>query len=276
MRLVITSQGDLCMKRYTYRLSLLALLGASTAMAQPPGPPDRPGPPGQGGPGGGPRDGFRMPPHPVMEALDLNHDQILSEDEVRAAAKSLMTLDKNGDGKLTQDEIQPQFGPGGFRGPGPRDGDRPEGRRPDGDRPEGRRPDGERPEGRRPDGERPEGSEEARRPRSPEGSEGPPRDREGPGGPGGFQGPNPERFVAMALEFDTDKDGKLNRDELMKFAKEIPQRRAGGPEGGPGPRGPGGPEGARRPETGRPEGGRPEGGGRPEESGRPDRPRRPE
>lgn len=254
------------MKRYTYRLSLLALLGASTAIAQPPGPPDRPGPPGQGGPGGGPRDGFRMPPHPLMEALDSNHDQIISEDELKAASKSLLTLDRNGDGKLTPDETQPNFP--GRQGPG--------------DRGPGDRGAGDRGPGGPRDGDRPEGGDPARRPRGPETADGPPRDRPdgpgfgGPGGPG-FQGPNPERFVAMAMEYDTDKDGKLSREELMKFAQEMPQRRPGGGEG-PGPRGPGGPDaGGRRPEGGgRPDGaGRPEGGGRPD-GDRPERPRRPE
>jgi hypothetical protein len=48
-----------------------------------------------------------------------------------------------------------------------------------------------------------------------------------------MRGPNPERLVERAMEFDRDGDGKLNRDELMEFARSMP-----GP-GGPGPGGPG-------------------------------------
>jgi hypothetical protein len=59
------------------------------------------------------------------------------------------------------------------------------------------------------------------------------------------------------MEFDADKDGKLNRDELMKFAENIPQMRRGS-------EGPGGPGGGSRP--GGPDGDRP----------RPERPARPE
>nr|MCE2751893.1 hypothetical protein [Pirellula sp.] len=50
-----------------------------------------------------------------------------------------------------------------------------------------------------------------------------------------MRGPNPERLVERAMEFDRDGDGKLNRDELMEFARSMP-----GP-GGPGFGGPGGP-----------------------------------
>lgn len=274
------------MKNYAFHLSLLAILGASTALAQPPGPPNRPG--DRGGPGDGPREGFRPPPHPIMEALDANHDQIISADEIQAAAKSLLTLDKNGDGKLSSEECQPAFPrPGDFRpgeqGPG---GRRPPGadRGPGGDRGPGaeRGPGADR--GPR-DGERPSGPLDAsRRPGGPGGPDGPQRDPDSasrPGGPG-FQRPDPERFVVMAMEFDADKDGKLNRDELMKFAQEMPNRRPGGDASGD--RGPGRPDGG-RPDGGRPEGGRPDGdrprgdgprdGERPA-AGRPDRPTRPE
>ena len=119
---------------------------------------------------------------------------------------------------------------------------------------------------------------------SQEGRGGPP----GGGPPGGP--PSPERFVEHALSFDADGDGKLDRDELRKFAEEIQRMRGGqgmrggrgpggeGPEGGrpgggPG-RGPGGPGG--RPGFDGP-GGRGPGGGPVGEGGpRPERPRRPE
>ena len=46
--------------------------------------------------------------------------------EIANAAVALKTLDKNGDGKLTGDEIRPPRGPGGPGGPGGGDRPRPE------------------------------------------------------------------------------------------------------------------------------------------------------
>jgi hypothetical protein len=40
-------------------------------------------------------------------ALDTNHDGQLSADEIANASASLLTLDKNGDGILTHDELCP-------------------------------------------------------------------------------------------------------------------------------------------------------------------------
>ena len=51
-----------------------------------------------------------------MEALDTNHDGILSAEEIANASASLKTLDKNGDGQLTEDELRPPP-PGGRGGP---------------------------------------------------------------------------------------------------------------------------------------------------------------
>jgi hypothetical protein len=82
--------------------------------------------------------------------------------------------------------------------------------------------------------------------------------------------PNPERMVDHAMEFDADKDGKLSREELLSFAREMP--RPMGPPPGPGP---GGPEGGNGP-GGR--GRRPPGPGGPGGRGNgpePERPRRP-
>jgi hypothetical protein len=45
------------------------------------------------------------PPSPVVEVLDLNKDGILDATELAAAPRSLLTLDKNGDGRLSYDEI---------------------------------------------------------------------------------------------------------------------------------------------------------------------------
>ena len=47
---------------------------------------------------------------PVIKALDSNGDKIISQKELKNASKSLIKLDKNGDGNLTIDEIRPNFG----------------------------------------------------------------------------------------------------------------------------------------------------------------------
>ena len=94
-------------------LALLAL-GASVLAVQ---AQDANGPRGGGNPNG-PR-GQRPPPSPLMEALDVNHDGVIDADEIANAPAELKTLDKNGDGKLTQDELRPPRPPqGAGNGPG--------------------------------------------------------------------------------------------------------------------------------------------------------------
>jgi hypothetical protein len=93
-------------------------------------PPRQQGPAAPGGPNGQNRGpGMnRMPPPPVMAALDANHDGVIDATEIANASAALMTLDKNSDGKLTPDELRPprpegrrQGGPNGGNGPrGPR------------------------------------------------------------------------------------------------------------------------------------------------------------
>jgi len=85
--------------------------------APPPGGPD------QGGPGFG--GGRHHPPLPaIVRALDVNHDGNIDSNEIANASAELLTLDKNGDGKLTRDEYMgkrpgrpPQDGAGGNDGP---------------------------------------------------------------------------------------------------------------------------------------------------------------
>ena len=206
------------MKKFLLAGAGLALLGVSatvTVLAQPPQddrPPgdDRPaGPPegrrGERGPGG---PGRPPMPNPLVAALDTNNDREISAEELQAATTSLLTLDKNKDGKLTDDEMRP---PRPERGPGGGRGDRPFGR--DG---------AER-------GDGPPGHGRGGR------GDGPPGD--GPPGRGPMGPPDPERFAEHALEFDADGDGKLDRSELMKFAEQISHRaeRSAG-RGGLGPR----------------------------------------
>jgi len=114
-------------------LAFLAL-GASALVASAQDnntPPNGVGQDWQGGPGGpGGRMGRRPPPSPLMEALDVNHDGVIDADEIANAPAELKTLDKNGDGKLTQDELRPSRPPmdggpnsGNDRPPGPPPGD---------------------------------------------------------------------------------------------------------------------------------------------------------
>ena len=66
-------------------------------------------PPGGFGRGGAMRS-------PAFLALDADHDGVISATEIANAAAALKSLDKNGDGKLTQDEVRPAMGGRGGRG----------------------------------------------------------------------------------------------------------------------------------------------------------------
>ncbi len=76
-------------------------------------------PPGFSGGRGGREGGMRgAPPSPLMDALDTDKDGELSAEEIANAATALKTLDKDGNGKLTEDELRPQMGGPGEGGPG--------------------------------------------------------------------------------------------------------------------------------------------------------------
>lgn len=65
----------------------------------------------QGMPAGGPANregGGQMRNDPVLNALDTDHDGILSAAEIKAAGEVLLVLDKNGDGEITADEMRPR------------------------------------------------------------------------------------------------------------------------------------------------------------------------
>ena len=83
---------------------------------------------GQGGPGGF----MRM--FPVMSALDSDGNGEISYEEIKGAVVALKKLDKNKDGKLTEDELRPNFGGrGGASGQRPsRGGEGRGGQRPSG------------------------------------------------------------------------------------------------------------------------------------------------
>ena len=96
---------------------------------------------------------------PVLIALDTDKNGEISADEIANAATSLKTLDKNGDGKLTEEEVRPTGPPPGG-GRGGREGGPPPGGREGGPPPGGR-------EGGPPPGGR-DGAEGGERPRRPE------------------------------------------------------------------------------------------------------------
>lgn len=125
-----------------------------------------------GPPGFGPGMPPGMPMMAVLRVLDGDGDGELSQEEIEGAAKSLATLDKNEDGKLSREELMPGFA-GGFPG------------RPGGGRPEGR------PEGR-------------------------PDARPGEGRPGA----RGEQLRARIKEWDKDGDGKINKEEAQGPLKE--------------------------------------------------------
>jgi Ca2+-binding EF-hand superfamily protein len=67
------------------------------------------GPPIEDPQGDGPRvfrKSIQRSQPPLMKALDANHDGAIDAAEIANAAKAFLKLDKNGDGKLTQDEFR--------------------------------------------------------------------------------------------------------------------------------------------------------------------------
>ncbi|HVU99779.1 MAG TPA: hypothetical protein VHH88_00355 [Verrucomicrobiae bacterium] len=106
------------MKTIAKATLMLAALGMSAWMlgaqdASGPGN-GQPAPAESGGPGG-PQGRHHRPPPPIIAALDANHDGVIDEAEIANASAALKSLDKNGDGKLTMDEVMPPR-PGGPRG----------------------------------------------------------------------------------------------------------------------------------------------------------------
>jgi len=95
-------------------LGALTFLAASLSFAQPSG--GSGGPPPGGGRGGG-------QPDPVFGLFDTNHDGAINANEIAAAPDVLRSLDQNGDGILTPDELRLAPPPrGGGRSGGPNGG----------------------------------------------------------------------------------------------------------------------------------------------------------
>jgi outer membrane protein assembly factor BamB len=70
------------------------------------------------GPGGSGPSAMQI--DPVLSALDQDHNKEISTDEIGAAPTILKVLDKNQDGKISEDEVSPQRGDGGSEGNRPR------------------------------------------------------------------------------------------------------------------------------------------------------------
>jgi hypothetical protein len=145
----------------------------------------------------------------LIEALDADHDHVISAEEIAKASESLKKLDKNGDGKLTEEETRPPHPP---RGPGRRG-------------PGGPGDFGPPPGGPRGEGRFREGGDERRRGRRGPGDEvrGPGRGRpDGPGGPPphGF-GPPPFPPPHIFEELDLSDDQK---EQLKALHKEVREK----------------------------------------------------
>jgi hypothetical protein len=52
----------------------------------------------------------------IIEALDADRDHMISASELKNATSALLTLDKNHDGKLSENEFAPPLGAPGGRG----------------------------------------------------------------------------------------------------------------------------------------------------------------
>jgi Ca2+-binding EF-hand superfamily protein len=229
--------------------TLVAALFVSTANAQPPGGGERPeggrpegGRPEGGRPEGGRPEGGRpggpgrpdvdssrgpemmMRMIPVLVALDADKDGTISKSEIENASTALLTLDKNGDGELSTEEMRPDFA--GMRGG-----------------PFGRgSPEGERPEGERGPGGFGSGDPAAFMARMF-------TERDANNDGKLSKDELPEQMAERMDRIDTDGDGSVSREELETSMARMRER--GRPDGG-------------RPEGGRPDGeGRGEGGGQP-------------
>ena len=134
-----------CSNLFVLAISML-LAGGSVAQ-----PPER----SRGSEGArrsGPTSDMLMRAMPVLAVLDANQDGVISKEEINNATMALKTLDKNNDGELSEQEMRPDFSAmRGRGGPSERSGRGGFGRSPEGSRPEGSRPEGSR-GGVRPDG----------------------------------------------------------------------------------------------------------------------------
>lgn len=201
---LVTSNNN-AMKNQLLILATLTLFAIAPCLPaqEPKGPPQ--GGPGQGGPGqkgqkggaggaGGSNfggvggEGFRPPQHPLEMALDANGDGVIDAKELANAAFVLKRLDRNGDGRLTEDEFRPKRPAGGAGGSGGQGG---------------------QPGGSGQGGPGPKGSGE----------------KGGQGGDPGGQAPKGDSdFVSRLFQNDKNNDGKLTKNELPEALQSIFER----------------------------------------------------
>ena len=86
------------MKRKTVTLSLLLITSATSTLAQPP----------SGRPNRTANGTTSQRSDPIIQALDLDDDKTISAEEIRNASVALLSLDKNKNGALSQDEFRIQ------------------------------------------------------------------------------------------------------------------------------------------------------------------------
>lgn len=153
---------------------------------------------------------------PLATALDTNQDNTISGAEIDAAPSALKAIDRNNDGRLANEELMPAFGPGG-RGPGGREGGEREGGREGGGR-------GGRGGNMAEPGETPATSPEELASLLMA------FDRNSDGNL--EKSEVPERMLGIFDRADTNKDGKVNADEIKKSAAASRQiNEMGGREG---------------------------------------------
>ena len=151
-----------------------------------------------------------MPPQPMplLNALDIDRDGIISAEEIKTAPDALKKLDKNHDGKLTPDEY---FGP---RPDGPPPGDRGDGDR----RPRTRTTISEK---NLPPEPFPGTKGEARKkPAAPKDGDGADKRPDGPPA-GGDRPPHRPPPPPLVAALDADGDGVISADEIANAATAL-------------------------------------------------------
>lgn len=191
------------------------------------------GPGGRGGPGG-PR--MMGPPNAMFSAIDVDGDGTITKAELRKAIVALKKLDADGDGNITLAEVSPMGGPMGPFGGDPAQmvdrmmqGDKDGDGKLSADELPGRMgermlQDGDTNGDGALDRDEITSSMENMRNRFRGGPGGPGGPGGFPGGPAGFRGGagganfDPTQMTGQMMQFDRNRDGKLSADEVPQQA----------------------------------------------------------